>query len=584
LTKRAGQGKTNFLCDFTENFLLKKGYCVWYFNAYELREEPFKVLWRRLSMQGKYEHTYAGQVFERMWKRTGRPMVVVIDGLNENTVIPNFGDCVCGFLEECSALPYLKVIMTTRKELLEERFGSLLRGREKTTFRHLDMERTEKRFKERIFYGYLRFFNVGIRRNTLRRQTYDMLTKDVLLLRFFCEVNEHKQQIYMYDIYKYAVFEQYLIKKAQEYQRQFKDLVDAGELFYSLLDHICKHMIENKAYFHVPLGAFNLNQQQLLNRMLENEVIFKGEELIENGILQRNSVVISFTFDEFRDFCLTNYVLSHYCRREDFWGFWNTMQQENQTIREGVQKYIFYLSKTKYREKLLPLVKEMPEYETLYWEFIWDVEDPYITEEDVALWKDQMLQGSEYTGKIVGHLLFKYDCTCFTGANIKLLFEVLDELVSEIDRYSRFVEAMFGVTRQDKYGKEQYGEHTVLPFNHLLKDLHAQVGDSEWNWMHRELFRLVIYLYELAMPQAQAVWDVLYQESPEIAVELLREMNGHAGCLIKGNMKDILLGLLEHQRGDEYDLEIGRLNAGNNFGHGIMDTAQSIVRIFSEGS
>ena len=44
LTKRAGQGKTNLLCDFTENFLLKKNYCVWYYNAYELRESPMEAL------------------------------------------------------------------------------------------------------------------------------------------------------------------------------------------------------------------------------------------------------------------------------------------------------------------------------------------------------------------------------------------------------------------------------------------------------------------------------------------------------------------------------------------------------------
>jgi len=584
LTKRAGQGKTNLLCDFTENFLLKKGYCVWYFNAYELREDPLNVLWRRLSIHGEYDPTYAGQVLEHAWKRTGRPVVVVIDGLNENTAIPDFGDCIYDFLEKCGALPYLKVIMTTRKELLEERFDRLLRESEKTTFRHIDMESSDDEFKERIFGGYLHFFDVEIRWQTLMRRTFSILTNDVLLLRFFCEVNEHKRQLYMYDVYKYAVFEQYLVKKAQEYQRQFKDVVDSKELFYSLLDHICEHMINNKEYFNVPLSAFDLNQQKLLKQMLENDVIFKGEELIENGILERNSVVISFTFDEFRDFCLTNYLLSHYFRCEDFLNFWKPMQEENQTIREGVQKYIFYLSKTKYRNKLQWLVKRLPEYKSLYWEFIWDVEDQYITKEDMALWKEQMLHGSQYTVKIVENLVFKYDCTFFTGANIKLLFEVLDELVNKIDRYSWFVETMFGITKKDKYGRTQHEEQTVIHVDDLLEGLSEQLKDAEWDRMHRELFHLVIYLYELAMPQAQAVWNALYQVSPETAVELLREISGNEGCLIKGNVKDILLGLLENQRGDEYDLEIGRLNEENNFGHGMMDTAQSIARIFGGGS
>ena len=58
LTKRAGQGKTNLLCDFTENFLLKKKYCVWYYNAYELRESPMEYLKREWSIDGRYSLFY----------------------------------------------------------------------------------------------------------------------------------------------------------------------------------------------------------------------------------------------------------------------------------------------------------------------------------------------------------------------------------------------------------------------------------------------------------------------------------------------------------------------------------------------
>ena len=585
LTKQAGQGKTNFLCDFTQNFLLKKGYCVWYFNANELRENPLDVIQRKLNLHRKYEAIYIKQVLENMWKKTGKPVIIVIDALNENTAIPDFGNCVCDFLDECSSMPYLKVIMSTREELLKERFGCLLQLEDETqiAFAHLDMKNTNDDFKERIFYGYLNFFDIEIRYNTLRQQTYNALTEDILLLRFFCEVNEHKKQLYMYDVYKYDVFTKYLNKKAMEYQ-QYDEVVEAGALFYSLLDHICKYMVDEKMYFHVPLTIFDRNEQLLLKQMLENDVIFKSEADIETGILQQKGGIISFTFDEFRDFCLTNYILKYYSKKEDFLNFWSTMEQEDQTIREGVQKYIFYLSKTNYRDKLLPIVQELAEYEILYWEYIWDVEDQYISEMDIVKWREQMLESGKHAAKVVNHLLFKYDCTYSPKVNIKLLFEALNELSPNTAQYHRFITTMFGVTRLDKYGMEQCGSKTLWPFNKMLKKLRARVENTEWVLTCIEWFRLVVYLYELSASHAQALWDTLYRVSPNQAVGLLQEMNRHESALIKGNVKDILLGLQGQKRNDKYDSEINCLIQENDFGQDMIGAALAIAEIFSEGS
>ena len=585
LTKRAGQGKTNFLCDFTVNFLLKKDYCVLYFNANDLYEEPMQILRRILGMQERYDHGYVDRVLEHAWRRTGRPTIIVIDGLNENAH-PQFGHSMCGFLKECNTIPHIKIIMSTRNELLEERFGNLLQARVSMPFQHLDMKENNERFKERIFQGYLRFFDIGIRWNTLTQWAFDTLTEDVLLLRFFCEVNEHKKQIYMYDVYKYDVFNLYLDNKREAYKQyqQLHNVVDAGELFYSLLDFICKHMLDTKSYYRVPLGIFSQEQQQLLRIMLENDVIFREDEVIEYGILQRDTAVISFTFDEFRDFCLTNYILTHYHERERFHEFWNTMELENSVIREGIERYVFYLSKTKYKDKLLSLVRELERYEELYWKYIWNIEDQYITVDDAARWRDQILQDGEYISKTVKHLLFKYDCECFTGTNIKLLFEALDELAAENNRYNSFVKSMFRITKKDKYGTEPYDPKRVIAFDHLLKELHKHVEDNVWVYRHKELLRLVIYLYELDATKAQALWDSLYVASPEIAIGLLQEMNGNIRCMIRGNVKDILLGLLRRQQSDEYALVIEQLNTENNFGQGIADIAQTIAGIFDEES
>lgn len=202
LTKDAGQGKTNFLCDFTSNFLIRKGYLVLYYNAYQFNQSPMLYIHKQLTMNGQYSMEYVHKILLREWERTKRPVMIIIDGLNENTFIENFGQCMRDFLEECQQYPYIKVIMSTRNELFQERFGVIEEGSYQESYKKMDMWRTGDDFKNRIFRGYMQYFDISIRPNALSQRAYDLLTDDVLLLRFFCEVNEYQQQIYLYDVYK----------------------------------------------------------------------------------------------------------------------------------------------------------------------------------------------------------------------------------------------------------------------------------------------------------------------------------------------------------------------------------------------
>ena len=57
-----------------------------------------EYLKREWSIDGRYSLGYAHRILEQRWHRTGRPIVLVIDGLNENVSIPDFGQCMYDFL------------------------------------------------------------------------------------------------------------------------------------------------------------------------------------------------------------------------------------------------------------------------------------------------------------------------------------------------------------------------------------------------------------------------------------------------------------------------------------------------------
>ena len=318
LKKEAGQGKTNFLCDFTENFLLKKGYYVLYFNASSFSDNPFDYIIRFLTINGEYELSYSKKVLEAEYDKTKRPFIIVIDGLNENSNINNFGNTIKTFLEKCEEFSFIKVLMSTRSEFYDERFGELSTGLYQNKFSLIYMRNNDKKFNSRIFWGYLKFFDIDIVESTLSGITYKKLTKDVLLLRYFCEVNEHKKNLAMHDVFIYEVFEKYTDEKCSKYSK-VKDGVDP-DVLRLLIDKIILQMINYNEYTSITIEEFTKDETQLLNDLLENEVIFKGESYTQNGIVPKPIVTIGFTFDEYRDYCITKYIITtcNFDREQNF--------------------------------------------------------------------------------------------------------------------------------------------------------------------------------------------------------------------------------------------------------------------------
>lgn len=288
-------------------------------------------------------------------------------------------------------------------------------------------------------------------------------------------------------------------------------------------------------------------------------------------------MTISFTFDEFRDFCITNYVLEHFSKEDVFVQFWKEMRESSLTIREGVQKYVFYLSRTKYQKDLGPIVEKLPEYDELYWSYIWGVQDDYLSQEDVIKWKEQVLHHGNYGYLVVNYLLMRYDCDCFHNLNIKILFELMDEMSIDMGRYHRFIREMFGIHRKDDY-KLLYQDSTkaVYPYNHLVRDLLNQMGEKQWNLVHRECFRLTIYLFELYHSGTLQLWEKLYKNTPDVAVALLQEMNVHDSSLIQGNVIDILDGLLGLELGNQ-DERLHNLYENNRYKN---RTLQNLATVF----
>lgn len=515
LTRNAGQGKTNFLCDYTENFVLKNDIPALYYNATEFCEKPSRKIIRELTLNGKYDEKYVSEMLSRVWEKSRIPFIVVIDGLNENTTLSNFGIYMEQSLSDLMDKPFLKFVMTTRKELLEERFGMLNSKNLGECFYHLDMLEHDDRFASRIFEGYLQYFDVQIMRGTLVNETYKMLSEDTLLLRFFCEVNKGKRQVYMYDIYKYAVFSEYFKNKKNE----MKNKVAGGDvIFDKMMNSICQYMVENKVFNNIPRDMLKSEEVQLLNILLEADVIFKEDQIVKRGFTDQLIEVMSFTFDEFRDFCLTRYLIKRPGAEQSFLMIWNKLCDEQWIILEGVEKYLFFLARTSV-PNILPILKQNKRYEEIYWKNVWNLEDKDISNTDIDKWRKHFLEGS-HQNEIVKFLIVRRNREYFKNVSIDLLFSFMDILALHPGNFDLFVKKYFPITQYDKYNRRILQENCVFYCDAIVHEISRALDDQDDRVDYYDFLKLLVYLHDTLPKEIEYLWIKAYENYSDVITQI----------------------------------------------------------------
>lgn len=519
ITNDAGQGKTNFLCDFTRNFLLKKGFFVLFYNAYDFREPFMNLIKRELTLDENFSWKYARQVLTDKWEKEHKSLFVIIDGLNENTALNDFGGYVVDFLEEAKKLPFMKVVLSTRNELLEERFGQLNSENFGSEFYQMDMQYQLWEFKKRIFDGYLKYFDIDIMENSLLHETFVMLTKDTLLLRFFCEVNSGKRQVRMLHVYKYSLFEKYYEMKRKESIPRKSPGNEA--LFDKLIDHICQSMIASQQFTKMPRNELSEEELVILDKLLETDVIFKQEMQMQRGLLTETESFLSFTFDEFRDFCITRYLLKTN-DETSFSELWRRMHIEKWSVLEGVERYIFFLARTENRG-ILPILQAEKGYPQLYWKNVWDLEEKDMTEEDISLWKEEVLSGGSYTTSIVNFLLVHTDRSYFQRINVDLLFEMLNLLAKEPITFDSVMQRLFSKTPNDIFERSTGEEAVIFSCKELKAQFQKHKKEKDFISSARERLRFSIYMVGIDAPRIEAMWAEIYPTAPE-EVETIFEL------------------------------------------------------------
>lgn len=481
ITEHAGQGKTNFICDLTENVLIKKKIPSLYINAVELNLENVESSIERLVLlKLGYDFDTFIKMMSEICEYENKPFVIVIDGLNENSDISKFSRDLELFIECIKDYGFIRIIMTCRIELFEERFKNLEKYYNNYMKNINTLRIVNDIFNDRIYYGYLDHFDLN--NLEIREFAYKKLVKNTLLLRIFCETNKGKTLPPINDIYNFDLFEEYWKVKLEQISSRYS----LNKIIYQrLLDKILKFMIDNKQYSKIEIGKLNLIQEEirLFEKLLDEDILFKKDEKIEQGFYKGSVDALSFVFDEFRDYALSKYLMIHPNDYGDnYVNVIKDITHKDKEVSEGISKYLFFESKRIRSYELDEILKAQEWYESVYINNIFSVNDEYIIQDDIDKVVNEIKKNTRLGWNIISNLLTRYDENIFKNLGITLLIDTIKNFnEQEYDTYIIPIAKAY-VNKDDKLVVSSY-DVNIDTAKHSLFKFMISILDTNYRYI-----------------------------------------------------------------------------------------------------
>lgn len=305
-TGMAGQGKTNFVCDLIENQFRKFEIPTIFIPARRLNDfhGPNRIQDyisnNRFAPEANDIHELL-VVFDEVAKESGKPFVLVIDGINEVGDLDGFVSELRVFLDALCQYDFIKVVITCRNEFFDHKFARVFEPQFADHLHRVQDLRSEmsEDNKARLLRSYLDHFQIDV---GLSSSAKEFLKNDLILLRIFCDIHEGKSIGNVPEIYKGDLFEAYLTLKIKEFPAPLQRRALAS------IYKICARMFENGEFSKLQLDGFDGPEIEIVEKLIGEDIILR-REVPTSGLASIGAENISFTYDEMRDFLLSYFVV-----------------------------------------------------------------------------------------------------------------------------------------------------------------------------------------------------------------------------------------------------------------------------------
>ncbi len=564
LLAKAGQGKTNFVCDFAEKVLYRRSIPCLFLTGREMNHvSPDKI--GEYIVRSIFGDRYNGNLddmladLDKLSAANHTPVIIIIDGINEHTDISAFAQHLEKLAERILTHNNIRLIMTCRSEYFDERFSNfrIANFSDHIYFAQDFGRHMSDIHKEHLLRAYFRFFKLKC--PFLSDKVEENLKTDTLLLRIFCEAygdhNAVKDIVLpqMLDLYKDEIFTIYLGRKLEEAAKQRDEssplAVGKYERYKRVLHQIIGLMIEKNQFTNIPVSELG-GDRDTIAEMIGEDIILRIDLTESGSVLDEKTEVINFTFDEFRDFLLADHLAYVVFKRDisEFEKIVGCLTKPKLQVSEGVSRLLFYKSKRPEFSDIKLIITKFDWYKEVFSQCIFSTKEELITDEDLEEIKSLFSQNKRNAKWIFQSLLmFRWREDLYPKLNIQLLFRILDEL--DDTQYKELVRPIF---------EESFGwRDEDLPIDNIANQIGKILDDNEDISKCPSavnLAELLIHLFSISgrssLFPAHDVFHSFALKNTDTAIGLLKKHAGTRSKVVASGIKDmlsILCGLKEEK-------------------------------------
>ena len=515
----AGQGKTNLVCDLRNSFLKKMEIAgVLFFGSDFNSVRNGDVLKFFSTKLRNTDYDQVDKFITKTCKKTRKYFIVIIDALNESSVA-NFSEILDDFIVELLRNKFVKIILTCRSEYYRLNFKFLESSAYAENIIKIEgiNSKLEDHEKERLFRTYLDSFTITW--DSFSSSAYELLVDNFLLLRIFCEAYQGQHIGAIFNVHMFDLFE--------NYYRQIRDKVSGwlpGEVtLEKIFCELISYMVKNKTYNDIPLQKIiDLAKlpKDIILRLIDENIFFRRDILNPTGVLL-DAEVINFTFDEFKDFLIADYLSNVLLQedRDDMVRFLNEEISPDKPLFEGVSKYLFIFSKKAQNSELGNVIEGMQWYGEKYIRYIFQMDDRYLKEDDKdKIRKSFFINGTDAEVILRFILHYRFDTSIYKNLNITLLYDILSKLDEE-NFNKKFLD--YFKQRGDKsyYVDSQHD----INLNHYFRFVSEQFESGKISNSDVELlfFLLLGDCGDNPFRKAKELFNRFYNDTPKRALQVI---------------------------------------------------------------
>ena len=478
----AGQGKTNFLCDLASNVILKRQIPCIFLNAFELNADTIEQSIAHsiypldnipLSMILKYLNIHC--------EKTNKPFIIIIDGLNENSQPAALASNLILFITEIEKYSNIRVIFTCRNEYYDIYFKSIESSISANNYvKNTNIYSGLGNQERKILLGrYLKYFNISA---SLSEEIEKELSEDLLLLRIFSEAfaDKHLGSVHtlLYDE-MYQLYYDRMSERAVDSLKKVKGTLISKTTIQSFFIKILSLMIHRNEFMGIEMAYIEAEiperEHDLFHRFIDENLLLRRDIKIANTSLG-NTEIISFTYDNFRDYLIADYLVNH-ISKSDYVLFKKCVDLYTNTghmLKEGIMAFLFLLSKKKDDISCFQYFRNKEWFDDTFSEYIWQIPSRYITEYDVDDIRRLLVSSPR---AIAPKLLYwrRWDTKLNPQINISLLLNYLSSL-DDVELKEYLFECWNPIPVRNYIGRSI--EKSEL--GNLIDALHRIIDERRW--------------------------------------------------------------------------------------------------------